>query len=168
MLRDLDIPDEYLRAIGRIAVEWNRIEGLIEQLITRLLGREWADERCLIVLTHMPMNLRLDALRSLLDLEAKRMQSTLYLQEFRTRVLPRLTDLQKRRNAMIHHRWYSKEGVVQKGNLTAHGSLHLTNRVVTLQEVESVHAEIFALANALFLLLNGQEIPSMSRNEDNT
>jgi hypothetical protein len=71
-LPEHNIPDEYLREIGRVAVEWSRVEAAVETMIWAFLFVDqklpspwWREEDGRAITTHINFLLRLDMLLSL-------------------------------------------------------------------------------------------------------
>jgi len=118
----LAIPDEYLREIGRIAVSWNYLEGLLHHtLIQALLSDFSTDGRALAVFAHMAFPQKLDSLSSMLRITYGEDGDT--FTSYREHVQPLLRQSQEKRNAMLHQTWYTQSGIVRRFDVKSRGSL---------------------------------------------
>jgi sulfur transfer complex TusBCD TusB component (DsrH family) len=145
---DPELPDEYLREIGRIVVAWNRLDSaLTHALVFALIEDVSTYKRAVAVFAHMSFPQKLDSLAAMLRIIGAEF-ADLYLND----VQGLLKQAQEKRNTALHQYWYVEEGEVIRGDIKARGSLKVTSQKVTLQDlrdivrfIDDAYASLFGL-----------------------
>jgi hypothetical protein len=134
----LELPDEYLREIGRVAVYWNELEHLLlHTLSIALLGEYAKDGRSMAVFVHMAFPQKLDALSSMLRI----IDDSLGL-IYRNEVQPLLKRSQEKRNEILHQSWIPQKAEILRLDIKARGTLKFTLEPVEFQELLNTSAFI--------------------------
>lgn len=136
MPKFLDVPDEYLRAIGEVTVRWNHLEQILHMFLSDLLGYDIVDERAVIVFAHMAFPQKLDIFSALAEKLATTPEYP-SLKEFKENVLPILKQAQTSRNSVIHSVWLFKDAKVTRGSISARGSLKFSETEMTIEEIKA-------------------------------
>jgi hypothetical protein len=143
-----DIPDEYMLEIGRIVVNWNKLESLVLHVsVITLLGDFSKDGRALAVLTHMAFPQRLHALEAMLRIYDEDLAKT-----YCEKVKGLLTQSADKRNALLHQPWFSQDDGVKRLHIAARGTLKFNLLSVGIQElvdtakfIEEAHSQLLSL-----------------------
>lgn len=146
------LPDEYLIAIGRVAVSWNYLDFCVNLFMIHLLGVKVEDDRSHIIFTHTSFPQKLDILAALVE-TVKNSPHYAGFKDYKTRVQPLIETAQRGRNTVIHSQWAMRNGDVMRGSISARRSLKLTYVKSTVDEIETVHNSIVAAHDALVALL---------------
>jgi len=144
----LEIPDEYLRAIGRVANQWNYLDSVFNVILIHFLGMDISKAKAFVVFPHMAFPQKLHILESISALSVDTR-----LENYKSEVQPLLIQAQKGRNLVIHSIWGMKDGRVTRASLSARGSLKLTWQPATLKEIEAAHKSIEDATAALAALI---------------
>lgn len=148
----VNIPDDYLIAIGKVCVQWSTLEGIMEMMIAKLAGFELYDNRSKIMISHMAWPMRVDILSA--------MAGELAETHPRLKDYPKLLELLKKaqqgRNQIVHGMWGSDEGGnVLRLQATARGKLKLSMDAVTLKEIHAILEDIKIAGTELYDLVMG-------------
>lgn len=147
------IPEEYLSAIGRVVVEWNQLESVLDLSLIRLLGKELTDPRSHIVFTHMAFPQKLDALKALIA--EVRIPEGSSLGRYGEDVQPLLKKASEGRNMVLHSKWGVEDGTVCRSTIRAKGALKMSVVPVKLEEITAACSQIVAAGEALFEAVTG-------------
>lgn len=142
-----DPPDEFLAAIGKVAIRWNRFEQILNLLLIHMLGKNVMEDRSHIVFAHMAFPQKLDIFGALA--EALINGGYPWVDEQRTKIIPALKDAQARRNKIIHSVWGMKSGKVVSSSISARGSLKVS---WTDRKMEDLNGAIQSIEDAEKLL----------------
>lgn len=129
---EINIPDEYLLRIGRIAVAWGALESVIDLALAKLGGFQTADPRSAIITAHMTWPLKIDVMESLAHALSNSHPKLRHLPKAK----PFLTAAQNGRNRASHGQWIYHEGKVRKVRYTARGQLKASTDVITITELD--------------------------------
>ncbi|MEO7030362.1 MAG: hypothetical protein ABI147_13275 [Acidobacteriaceae bacterium] len=134
----MEVPDEYLREIGRILVCWNSLEHMLDAaLIVALSGKNQdPDGRASAIFAHMAIDQKINALESMLRLIDKTPNGMGDI--FKDTVRPILKQCKEKRNGIVHHFWTGHNGIVHKSNIQARGKLKVVSAKVPIQELVEV------------------------------
>ncbi len=147
----VNLPDDYLLAIGKICVQWSHLEALMELSISKLAGFQLSDPRSKILVNHMAWPMRVDIFSALCnELVAGYPRLKDYQQ-----VLTQLKKAQEGRNRLVHGFWGIEEGKVTALRATARGKLKLSMETVALEELQTTLRDINVAAAALYNLVAG-------------
>lgn len=147
------IPDAYLIAIGKVCVQWNMLETILELVLGKLAGMEvMTDQRSKIMVAHLTWPLKMDILGALI--ESLRTGHP-RLNEW-DQVAPLLRKAQEGRNRIVHGFWGNDEGEVKISRATARGKLKLQTDSIAVGEIEKVVEDINIAMAALYNLVLGQ------------
>lgn len=144
----MEVPDEYLREIGRVGVCFSSLEFLLHSaLVLALLGGVDTDGRANAIVAEMGFDQKLNALESLLRLADKTPIKAKH--PFRaTRTL--LEQSRDKRNVVAHHMWTGYNGVVHKSDVQLRkGTLKLVLDRVSLEELAEMAIFISKARTAL-------------------
>jgi hypothetical protein len=147
------IPDEYLKAIGRVVVEWNQLESILDLCLIRLLGKELTDPRSHIVFTHMAYPQKMDALKALIG-EVKIPDGST-LGRYGDEVQPLLKNASEARNKIMHSKWGVINGKVHRSMIRAKGALKMSLVSVSIDEIIEACNQIAAAGEALSAAIVG-------------
>jgi hypothetical protein len=147
----VNLPDDYVLAIGKVCVAWNHLEGLMEISIAKLAGFGLSDPRSKILVNHMAWPMRVDIFAALCD---HLVPDYPHLGEYQ-KVVTLLKKAQEGRNHIVHNFWGIENGKVTALRATARGKLKLTMQPVTLDELAIVLDDIYKAAAALYNLVAG-------------
>ncbi len=148
-----NIPPEYLRAVGLVAMASAQTESIIGAFIGAILG---ADEIETLTLTaHMAAPLRDQVARALIELNA----TSADVVDDTDDLLDSINEALGRRNIVVHNRLirHPDTGDIFSHRLKARGSLQLELKPITVAEIEEDAALIYEAGIALqrFMLLRG-------------
>ena len=160
MSEQTKVPDEYLRAIGRVTVEWNQLESILDLCLIKLLGKDLTDPRSHIVFTHMGYPQKMDALKALIG--EVQIPSGSSLGQYGDKVQPLLKKAQEERNIIMHSKWGVEKGQVYRSTIRAKGALKTTHVPVPLGEVTAACEYIVNAAEALFASVVGHLLDNPS------
>ena len=157
----MEVPDEYLREIGRFIVCWNSLEHMIEAaLIIALSGKtQDPDGRATAVFAHMAVDQKLNALEAMLRLIDKKPDGLGDI--FKDTVRPLLEQSKDKRNGIIHHFWTGHNGVVHRSTIQARGKLKVVSTKVEIQELVEVSELVSKGRTALQEFCLARLIPAM-------
>ncbi len=141
MPKQIEIPDEFLKAIGMVVVRWNHLELIINLFLIHLMGKEIYENRSHIVFAHMAFPQKLDVLGALAE-EAIKTPRYSNLAKYKETVLPLLKQAQVGRNFAIHSIWGIRDGKVMRASISARGSFKFVWVVGTLEEIEKASQSI--------------------------
>jgi hypothetical protein len=146
----VDLPEAHLKAIGRVAVEWSRLEATIEALIwtalfvDRWYSSGWQKEReGRAVTTHMSFLLRLDALLSLVRIHYAGQPADQDISQL-------VTDsraLYPERNRVVHGLWAVSDKATIARSYRARGKLIPIFQNRSSESIEELADRIHLLAN---------------------
>lgn len=149
-----DLPEDYLREIGRVVVAWNKLESALGYaLMLALLGRPFDDLRPFAVFAHMSFPQRLDTLGALLLANPNLDQAV--SGEYKKVVRPLLENCAEKRNAVLHQDWSVEEDVVHRYDVRARGQVKITYVPVNITELQAASSlmEDTQLKLIVFLVL---------------
>jgi hypothetical protein len=135
-----NIPEPYLAAIGRVAVNWCYLESLMELAIGKLAAFDLNDPRGVILTAHMTWPQKMDVLEALVHaLETDYPHLTNKFEATK----PLLTQAQKGRNRIVHGQWgdHPEKGIV-KVRYSARGKLKYGIDPVSLDEIKGISLDI--------------------------
>ena len=153
MLTRMPVPDDFLREIGRVTVEWNRLETAIDVAIAMLLGQPWYDPKAAALLSTFNNSQRLKTLETLSAMHCDAAGNPEFHVTFKTQTMPRLNKALTERNRLTHSRWSIHDDDVIKSRVTAHGAFKVDSTVVTMAELDSLTKELIALSDVIFGLI---------------
>ncbi len=90
----IPMPEEYLKAIGRVVVNWSQLEGIVDLVLIKLLGSPVRDGRAHIVFAQMTFQAKLDSLKAIAPLLATSPNNTTAHAKFTNEIYPKLCDFQ--------------------------------------------------------------------------
>jgi len=126
-----DLPDEYLIAIGRVAVSFGRLDSMLTHtLIFTLLGDFQKDGRALATFAHMAFPQKMQALESMLNIVSPQLAKA-YCDD----VKGLLDNASKKRNAFLHQHWISEDYEVKRVIISARRSLEVDAQSVGIEEL---------------------------------
>jgi hypothetical protein len=141
------LPDDLLRAIGRLATEWALIEDSLEQLLWHLLGITITNNVGRAITTHIPFRTRIDIARSYT--RQRKMDPQLIMEL--DKLLVEIDKKRGERNAYVHARWdrYPAQPHTTAHTFAAHRELEWRTQNVTAKDVEKVADDIIVLNGKL-------------------
>ena len=148
-----NLPTEYLRAVGLVAMAAAQTESIVGQLIGALVRAD--NIETLALCAHMTGPLKDHVARSLLEMRAPHSGAVDDVDD----LLDAIQEAMAKRNALVHNpliRHPTKEQVFSH-RLKARGSLQLELRPISVQEIEEEAALIYEAGIALggYMLLHG-------------
>lgn len=150
--RTFDLPDEYLREIGRIAVSWNRLESLlVHTLVVALQDKFAEDARVITVFAHMAFPQKLDTLRAML-LISQSSTGQVFI-DYQEKIQPLLKTCQEKRNNILHQSWSVDNGTVQRFDMKARGVFKATRLGVSLEELMETTSLMVETHRSMFQLV---------------
>lgn len=162
MLPKLQIPDDHLKALGLVIVEWNRLEQMLDCVIVSLMGYPWGDPRGNAICVHSTFPQKWQVLQVLLSF----MPSTSYPTIRLTPIIPELEKFNKKRNELVHTKWALIEGVVKTGSVTARKKVAATSNKIEVQELVKFSDEIRRVSSTLFQAINFKGVPAMRAEQE--
>ena len=135
------IPDEYLKAIGEVAVRWNHMEQIVNLFLIYLSGGNIAEDRAHVVFAHMAFPQKMDVMGALAEELSKSGKSGAWT-TYKSTVQPLLKKAQSGRNMVIHSMWGVHNGKVKRASISARGTLKFSWLEATIQEIEDVTQSI--------------------------
>jgi hypothetical protein len=172
-------PDDYLRAIGRVAVEWSRLELVVEIIIWAFLFVDhetvtspWQREKDgRAVTTHIGFPLRVDVMLSLADQrEGQGFRPSFDATPIKE-LASKLREASAKRNHIIQGVWTRVGTTALRQTHRARGQVVPLYEIMAVQQVASIAdgisalaAEADAIASALVRFLNGEvrEFPPLA------
>ncbi len=151
------LPDAFLMAIGRVMVNWSQLEGILDFVLIKLLGAYLYDERYHAVFAQMMFQAKIETLQSVTDILQRNEQNAGAHARFKEIILPKLTDLQGRRNGIVHCKWAVHDETVSITRLQARGKLHIKERNISLEEITKMADEIALLSEELWNMVDFPE-----------
>ena len=147
-----DLPDEYLREIGRIVMLWGELEDLLHfALVAALLGTFKRDGRADAVFIHMAFPQKLDALSSMLKIHDDKPHGI--AKYYLDRAQPRLKEAQEKRNAIVHQYWTYNGTNIIRSSRKARGTLQFWKHEVQLSELHEISLTIQQAMSALYVVV---------------
>lgn len=148
-----NLPNEYLRAVGLVAMAAAQTEDIVGTFIGCLLGAD--NIETLAVTTHMTGPLRDHVARALIELNA----TTAAVVDDVDDLLDAIEAAMAKRNVLVHNPLirHPDTGEIFAHRLKARGSLQLELRPITVQEIEEDAALIYEAGITLqkYMMLNG-------------
>lgn len=143
------LPDEYLCEIGRVAVEWTKVEAGIEWIIWAFLfidGRDitsaWQrEQQGRAITTHINMLLRIDIMLSLARTCLAENGPALKEIEAIAKIA---RELYPKRNKAVHGLWSPMGKMVFRQGYRARGDVSPLYDVLSLEDIKSVGLECIA------------------------
>src|SRR6185437_11562345 len=124
---DEPLSDEYLREIGRVAVEWTRVESTVETIIWAFLFVDFDDtspwlreEDGRAITTHINLLLRVDVMLSLASTSLKGLPT--WLEDFEA-AAKAIRDTYPKRNKVVHGEWTPLRGQALRSGYRARGDV---------------------------------------------
>ena len=159
------LPDWYLREIGRVAVEWSKVEAALETIIWAFLFIDFEQTSAWhrepegrAVTTHINLLLRVDMMLSLKSAAAAAtLFNTIPVFDELDGIAKEVRALYPRRNKVVHSIWSPVGTMVLRQSYRARGDVSPLYDVMTLEDVKTVADE----AEALYLKLD-EFIPRLS------
>lgn len=153
-LRKIELPEPYLKWIRLIALEWSRLETIIEQIIWLLTqldsgvgGPDREHEIGRALTTHMPYKQRIDAIKSLLhEIFGESDPTTL---EFTTFSIY-LDELRMDRNLVIHGEWMAGHDFPFIIHRSARKKIRKVYRIPDIAAMEELCSLIEKASNKLY------------------
>jgi hypothetical protein len=150
--RTPDLPDEYLREIGKVVVSWNRIESLLHHTLVLALQDNFAqDARVVAVFTHMAFPQKLDTLKAML-LISQSSKGQIFI-DYQEKIQPLLKSCQEKRNNILHQSWSVDNGIVQRFDIKARGIFKATRLDVSLADLTDTTSLMAETHQSMFTLL---------------
>ena len=146
------IPDDILRAIGLVAVEWTNIENTLGRLLGDLLA---LGTQASAVTTHIPFRTRIDIANTY---ARERPQIEPELARELSDLLKQIDANRSERNLCVHGEWriHPRSGRAEVSQMSAHGKIAWRGGHVTAQNLITLADEIVSLNEALEAL--GQKL----------
>ena len=145
----VSIPDDFLRAIGKVNVCWGGLESIMDLALSKIGGFGSGDSRGAIMTAHMPLPQKLDVLSAI---AVSLVPDYPHMTGFES-VKPLLKKAQESRNKVAHGTWSLDNGAVYKGRLTARGKLKISIEPVTIADLEAVCLDIHKAGLAVIELI---------------
>jgi hypothetical protein len=146
------VPDNFLIAIGRVTVQWNLLEAMLEMMLGKLAGMDvLADARAKIMVNHMTWPLKIDIFGSICN---ELVDDYPRLKGYRS-TLELLNKAQQGRNRIVHALWGYEGGKVTINRATARGKLKVQMEEISVEQIDAVFREINAANAALYNLVIG-------------
>jgi hypothetical protein len=162
--RTPDLPDEYLREIGRVVVSWNRIENLLHHTLVLALQDNFAqDARVIAVFAHMAFPQKLDTLRAML-LISQSSTGQVFI-DYQEKIQPLLKTCQEKRNNILHQSWSVDNGIVQRFDIKARGVFKATRLDVSLADLADTTALMVEAQQLMFALVSMPLVPKSDPQE---
>jgi hypothetical protein len=145
----ITIPDDMLRAIGKVNVVWGVLESVVELSVIKLAGFKVEDSRGAIVTAHMTWPLKMDILEACAVALAPEYPHLAKFGELK----PLLKKAQEGRNRVAHGMWGFQNGQTYKSRATARGKLKISIEPITLDEMEAISLDIHKAGVAVIRLV---------------
>ncbi|HEY1504298.1 MAG TPA: hypothetical protein VGF92_08360 [Stellaceae bacterium] len=144
------LSDEYLREIGRVAVEWTRVESTVESIIWAFLFVDYADtspwlreEDGRAITTHINLLLRVDVMLSLASNSFKELPTCLGDFEDAAKAI---RSTYPKRNKVVHGEWTPLQGQALRSVYRARGDVKPFYDFMTPGDISAIASECQALA----------------------
>ncbi len=147
----IQIPDDYLIAIGKVRVQWGTLETVVDLAIAKLGGFRSFDPRAMIITAHMTWPLKMDIMRSLIT-ALREDQAYAHLARF-DEIKPMLKSAQDGRNKCVHGQWGYEKGNVSKLRTTARGRLKASIDTITVANINEAADDIGRAGAAIIKLI---------------
>ena len=150
---EINIPEPYLVAMGKVNVACGVLESVVDLAFARLAGYATVyDPRPVIVTAHMTWPLKMDVLEALADqLRGEHPE----LAQWATVAKPALRKAQEARNSIAHGHWIYANGTVRRLRMTARGKLRASAPPVPLSQVDAALADVSAAGRAVIKVVFG-------------
>ncbi len=154
---DKEIPDEFISALGRMTLQWGRLEALTMMAFSKFAGYDGGlDPRAIIVMANAGYSQRIDTISALCE----HLSDDYPHLEDRARVIKLLRGASKGRNKYSHNTIHlDDDGHVYVSYATARDSLVITNEIVRLTEIDEVTKKITEAGASLMELITGKKYP---------
>jgi hypothetical protein len=153
---EINIPEPYLIAMGKVTVAWGVLESVVDLAITRLAGFGTFDPRSAIMTAHMAWPQKMNVLESLAAALASEHPG---LANFDAAKQP-LKRAQEGRNQIAHGHWAVQDGKVYRLRATARGKLRADITPVTLSQIDAVLSDISRAGRVVLKVVFDAERPS--------
>jgi hypothetical protein len=150
---NINLPDEYLIAIGKVNVQWGMLETIVDLAIGTLGGFQLYDPRSAIMTAHMTWPLKMDVLESLvtaLAVDHQHLSPKFQISK------PLLKKAQEGRNRIIHGQWGYEDGKASKLRATARGKLKTSIDPITVSEIEGIAKDVGRAGVAILKLVTNK------------
>ena len=156
---------KHLQAIGRVVIEWSRLEWLVEDAVHRLAGLD--DDTGRMLTTHMPLDKRFDALLSLVDAaysDSSTLRALKHINKDIRSEREGKASLLAQRNWIIHSHWESlKDRKLAFVDLfRSRGRLKIRREILRAEDVDQIAEKISAVSERLWDWLVNLPPPSTS------
>lgn len=144
----ITIPDDILRAIGKVNVVWGILESTVDLSLQKVAGFSLGDQRAHIITAHMTWPLKMDIFESIANALAPQYP---HLAKFSPDIKPLLKKAQEGRNRVAHGVWGKDGDIVYKGRVSARGKLKTSLDEVTVADLEAICLDIHKATVAVIL-----------------
>jgi len=146
----INIPDQFLIAIGKVCIAWGHLEDVIDLCIPKLAGMDIYDSRSRIMINHATWPQRIDILGALINalvIDYPRLKGW-------DSVSPLLKKAQEGRNRIIHGHFAYENDKLIMARSTSRGKLKVSLDEVTITEINEIISDIqIAAAEVLNLVI---------------
>jgi hypothetical protein len=139
------IPQPYLTSIGKVCVDWGRLETVVDLAIAKLAAFDTLDPRGAIITAHMPWPLKMDVLEALVTALRPNYPALAKFDEAK----PLLKKAQEGRNRIVHGQWGERDGKVLKARITARGRVRSSLHEITVSEIDAISTDVFRAGRAV-------------------
>jgi hypothetical protein len=147
-LRAINLPEEYLKAIGLVIVRWNQLEIGLDISLMQLLGMDWRKDLSHVVFVHMAFPQRVNVFSAAVETLTKSDNTSERLKKSKA-IASELQRLNDTRNSVVHNKWLALNNEVTQLNITARGKLKFASKQVDISELEKISSDISAVAEEL-------------------
>ena len=148
-----NLPDDYLRAVGLVAMASAQTENVLSDFIGAVIGSDNIETMALT--THMSFPLKDNIIRSLIELNAATAEVVDNLDD----ILDSIGEAITKRNAIIHNPLirHPETGEILSHRMKSRGSLQLALKPITVEEIQEDATLIYKAGMALqsFMMLYG-------------
>jgi len=154
-----NLPPEYLRAVGLVAMASAQTESIMQDLIGGLLGIDNIES--LALAAHMPAPLKDHVARALIEMNAT---ASVYV-DLLDELLDAVNEALAKRNVIVHNPLlrHPETGEIFSHRLKARGSLQLELRPIKVEEMEQDAALIYEAGLALIQFMGAFGVASSIR-----
>lgn len=137
-IAQVNLPDSYLAAIGRVCCQWSNLEAIVDLAIKKLLNFDLEDYRIIAITAHMSWPAKINLLGTLIS-EYKNKHP--HLEEFSS-IKPILTAAQVSRNKIIHATWGYENDQAVMLRASARGQLKTYTEPMSVEDIEKISSQI--------------------------